>query len=158
MPGTYVEFILDHQSDYYLRNHITEVLKLPQPKHSLHCTTVYSKVQIPYHPIDFHTPDYLTALPRDYRFMFLKGRPDLGFCLVLVTEAPILRLSHRLGINLGATWDYPTFFPHITLAYNLKLEDLIEKPLSVPTKILFFLRQERIMELDENWRPVRNSN
>ena len=155
---TYVEFPLSKESDLNLREFLDCGLKLLKTTwaRSFHSTTVYSRSPIIYEAKDFKKEAYITHnLP--YSYLLLKGKEsrNLGLCLTLRIDCDALYLSHIKSLRAGATWDFPEFFPHITLAYNLQLEDLIEKPLVVPNFPLVF-DKERIMDLDENWSPIRS--
>ena len=153
MSGTYVEFTVTEQTHNKL-NHWLDSLGLPQAKHPFHVTTVFSKVPILY--ITAHSNDSIMVYPENMALLFLQGNNDLGLCLCLMLNDPAFYFSHERAMNLGATWDYPTFIPHLTLTYNTQIADLIAKPIKIPNFPMQFLAQpEAIMELDADWRPIR---
>lgn len=151
---TYVEFPLLGQSQEFLRLFVTIDLGLPEPKYPFHVTTVYSKEPIDYQIITGLPTIAYEAPPELHRILLLQGNNQLGLCLTLAVNCGVLYHSHQKAMDLGASWDYPLFQPHITLAYGLELKDLLEKPLSTPNCPLWF-GEERIMKLDEDWKPIR---
>lgn len=146
---TYVEFTLQEESSEFLDMYMDQ-LDLPKPKWGYHITSVYSRNPIDYKPLDLPEVAYLGFFDG---IMFLKGEGDLGLCLTLSVNCNAVWVSHQSSIDLGASHDYKNFLPHITLAYNLQVEHLIEKRLEVPTQG-FRVQAETILELDDNWRPI----
>ncbi len=147
LAGTYVEFPLHPASDQYLKDFIEKTLLFPRPK-NLHSTTVYSHNPIDYSP-GVYQPSDMVALPNDYHFLLFHrlGDPGRGLCLCLGVNAAALHQCHRFAKWLGATWDYPDFSPHITLAYNLGVEDVVGRKLYLPRFQITFL-PEVVKELD----------
>jgi len=152
---TFVAFPLVAASEAELKQFVVDVMGLPAPTWPLHVTTVYSKVPVEYDaPLsgdDRPRTDWETV-PSDYWFQFLKGRPDLGLCLTMHVYAPILLESHERAKALGATWDYETFIPHVTLAYDLTLPALEGIRLATPPYRLYF-GPEIVRRADPNWKP-----
>jgi len=143
---TLVTFSLAEQSQD-LFNFYVVGLGFPKPTWGLHCTSVYSRAPIDYAPVELSKTGYQGLCDS---LMLLKGR--LGLCLVLGITCPAVTVSHQRAMDLGASWDYPEFHPHITIAYDIELESLIARPLHVPRITLTF-EKERVITLDENWKP-----
>lgn len=150
---TYVNFLPTDGSAELLRRFVTGDLLFPDPTWKFHVTTVYSRSPILYQPIRNLSGSCYTALPLLHTLMILPAYDKLA--LVLGVNATVLFHSHRQAEDGGASWDYPNFYPHITLAYGLEISDLIEKPLSVPGFQIVFQHAEQVEELDENWRPEK---
>lgn len=85
----------------------------PVPPEDFHTTIEYSRVYVPF-PCE-------TGL----RFLANHGWletwdvSDGTRCLVLRFESDHLQERHEIGRCLGATYDFPTYKPHITLSYNV---------------------------------------
>ena len=151
MSGTYVEFRLSDDSTWNMEAYM-ERLGLPMPRHGFHATTVYSRIPISYVPVN---------LPSMAFNCFADGllllQSKLGLCLCLSVNCDALWRSHNSALRLGATWDFPEYLPHITLAYDLPLESLIGVRLEVPRFPLHFAKPEIVLELDETGKPKRIS-
>lgn len=153
---TYVNFLPTDGSAELLRRFITDDLLFPDPTWELHATTVYSRSPILYQPVRNLTGSCYTALPLLHTLMILGDMDDEDkLSLVLGVNASVLFHSHRQAEDAGASWDYPRFYPHITLAYGLELSDLVERPLGVPGFQIVFQPAEHVVELDENWKPEK---
>ncbi len=119
----------------------------PKPTWGLHCTSVYSRAPINYTPVMLPEAAYQGSCND---LMLLKGK--LGLCLVLGISCQAVHMSHTSALGLGASWDYPQFHPHITIAYDVDIEELLERPLHIPHFTLTF-EKESVKTLDENWKP-----
>ena len=148
--GTYVDFPVTRDTHDRLVEY-AKSMGLPEPQHVLHVTTVYSRTPIDYKPLITAT-DYPVS-GHTQGMMFLKGNESLGLCLILPVVAPLIFRSHNEAKKLGATWDYPDFNPHITLAYNLDMDILIGKVFQTKSISLIF-EAEVIKELDFDWSPA----
>lgn len=144
--GTYVEFPLSSTSTLQVIDWL-EWVGLPKPNFDLHVTTVYSRI-----PVEYEVSNLEQIEVKPSGFIFLGGRTDLGMCLALLVEHEEFQLSWEHAQHLGGTWDYPTFIPHMTVAYGITLEMLNGKLLSLPSFKLAF-NQEQIKELDLDWKP-----
>lgn len=145
--GTYVEFPLLKRSSDRVRDYVAEDLQLPRPTHNLHVTTVYSRVPIEYRPVS--GSGSFVAYPSGF---VIFNSPSYGVCLCLSVRGSFFYESWNSAIKSGATWDHPSFIPHLTLAYGLTVADLHSKILHPPSFRLFFGR-EVVKELDLDWRP-----
>lgn len=158
MTGTYVEFLLKSESEDLLRLWITADLGLEEPKYPLHSTTVYSRKKIDYQKIPLPKEAYL-AHSGGYRILLLNWKKDElqgdTVDLALEVNCNALYYSHTRAIQAGAEWDFPSFFPHITIQYGMKLRDLIGFPLRIPYFGLQF-EEETVLDLGEDGRPKRS--
>lgn len=84
----------------------------PVPRHKIHSTICYSRVNIP----------YVTASGSFE--VASSGRLEVwdtqdGRVLVLVLDSDYLTFRHNYARAIGATHDFPDYTPHITLSYNV---------------------------------------
>lgn len=106
--GVYAAYHIAPETKKALRKHVDGMgIKNPCDSKDYHITTVYSRVPIKYNP----SGKALTVKPVGYD---LFGHPDK--VLVLKVEHPRLHERFNEARKAGATWDYPNFQPHITLA------------------------------------------
>jgi len=110
------------------------------PPEEFHLTTVYSREPFPYRP----------AKKENFQVKFkeFKILGDKGGTLVLVVDSQYLHnlFDHRR--SLGASWDFPSYIPHITVAKNVDEADL--DALSIPN-IKFILTDEYKDKLDDDF-------
>lgn len=114
--GTYaaVEFTQDTQkaitkliADLQLPNFVRGDL--------LHTTIVYSTADI-----DYQTENVRNIVLNDGPCWFaIWNTQQDGKCLVLRFNSPFLNKRHQYALDLGAIETYPSYKPHITLAYNM---------------------------------------
>lgn len=117
--------------------------KTLDPK-DLHVTVCYSKNT-------FVWPEPLTKelsvagrgnLPREVKALGDKG------AVVLAFESFPLYKRWREFLGQGASWDYATYQPHLTITYDGKDMDLADVK---PFKGVIELGPEKFAELDEDW-------
>lgn len=113
-----------------------------KPK-DLHVTVVYSKA-----PVDWQ------AVPDSFDHLRLRGGPrsvaqlgDKG-AIVLKFDSAELRQRWEAFRDVGASWDYDDYRPHITLTYNAGEVDISRVE---PYRGVIELGQERFEPLDEGW-------
>lgn len=122
-PGVYAAYHIAQDSKEELSNHVKAMgIQNPCDPSTYHITTVYSRKPIRYRPRSIP----LTVHPIGYA---LFGHPDK--VLVLKVEHPRLHERFNDAIKAGATWDYPNYQPHITLATKVD-PDLDITQLEVP--------------------------
>ena len=80
----------------------------PLPSLGFHTTIAYSKTPFTYQ---------LQPIPPSSTY-FTKEVKLFGTSLVLIYDCPWLQHIHNLTTTNGATWDYPDYTPHITIAEN----------------------------------------
>lgn len=125
--GVYAAYHISPEIKEALAKHVKAMgIKNPCGQSTYHITTVYSKKPIEYKP----SPEAITVHPIGYD---LFGHPDK--VLVLKVEHPRLHERFNEARKAGATWDYPNFQPHITLATGVD-PDLDISTLPLPEFLL----------------------
>lgn len=86
----------------------------PVAASDLHITTVYSRTPVPLYQL-FDKPKEVTEQldPASYELGIL-GEEG---ALVMFVDSPMACASHEYAAGLGASWDYPSYRPHVTLSY-----------------------------------------
>lgn len=84
----------------------------PVPRHKIHSTICYSRVNIPY---TVSTGSFEVAR-KGHLEVWKHGEDPV---LVLVLDSEYLKHRHQYARALGATHDFPDYTPHITLSYNV---------------------------------------
>ena len=89
-------------------------IEQPVPADKLHITTVYSRTPVPLYQL-FDKPKEVTEQldPASYELGIL-GEEG---ALVMFVDSPMACASHEYAAGLGASWDYPSYRPHVTLSY-----------------------------------------
>lgn len=114
----------------------------------IHITVAYSKAPISMQARGNLKPS-VVATPKEYSIF--KGNSG-GYCLVLEVDAPELTARHNEIIrDYGASHDYPTYRPHITLSYNCGGGFDLRKMPPVHTLPRLFAIREYRTELNTNW-------
>lgn len=87
----------------------------PVAASDLHITTVYSRTPVPLYQL-FDKPKEVTEQldPASYELGLLGPKGDL----VLYVDSPMACASHEYAAGLGASYDHPSYRPHITLSYD----------------------------------------
>lgn len=86
----------------------------PTAKEDLHSTILYSRLYVPFKPELFE----VKLCDSGHLEIFETG--DKNRALVLVLDSDYMTYRHDIGIALGATHDYDSYNPHITLSYDIK--------------------------------------
>lgn len=142
MTGTYIGIYFTDKSNNVLnaiRNSMG-VLSNDPHKDTFHTTIAYSKnTKIDVESFKKEASKYIGTK------VIVKGIPGIWMdhknrpILVLkLTSCPLFKSLHQLTKSLGATSDYPTFKPHITLDYEYKHSNII-----LSRKITFELTIDR---------------
>lgn len=124
---------------------IQKVLNIfdPVPRNKIHSTICFSRVFVPFRPIekemDVGTTGKLTVFEHN-------GKR----ALVLLLDSPYLQERHEYAMALGATFDFPTYSPHITLSYDIGATEI--PPVSVSGNPLRS-STEYVEDLDLDWKP-----
>jgi hypothetical protein len=108
----------------------------------LHCTLIYSRGQCTNFTADPRAAHLATFV--DYAVFPTKGGTN---ALVVLLNAPSVVARHVaiMAANPLATWDHPTFQPHVTLSYNFT-GDVTKIP---PYKWPIVLGHEYVEDLKE---------
>jgi hypothetical protein len=100
--------------------------KIPNPvdDSDLHATVVYSKVFVGASPLGKLKPTWKTNFTEYDIFRtspkLTEQQGDTKNCLVMKFDCPELHERHHyLRNHHGATHDYPSFIPHMTLSYDV---------------------------------------
>lgn len=141
MAGTYIAVKFDEATLDRIES-IQKQLNLYNivPRDKLHSTICYSRVDVPYFPDE--TPKVIG-----------KSKGLLIFnndkrALVLTIDSPYLVSKHELTKELGATYDYPDYIPHVTLSYDIGYISYDES--QVP-EIDIGITTEYVEALDLDW-------
>jgi len=133
--GTYSSVLLDQNS----KNLIASLnVQNPVEQDKLHCTIMYSRKPV---------PDAYTLLPFLPITAKAKGYAIFGECLVLLLESDALHELHKDTMDMGATYDYSEYIPHITLSENNVEEDI--SMLTVPTQSITFVQYKTEPLIDD---------
>ena len=140
LEGTYASYKLTPQSADKLMNWITDSgITSPSPKEELHVTTTFSRADVDLVPSDKKN---IVLNPSGYSIGVLKN------ALVLHIESDELTKVHDAALDAGATTDYPSYKPHITLSYDAEAnEELIHN--LVPPTFEITLSHEEVKPLRE---------
>lgn len=113
------------------------------PPEDLHATIIYSRQPVRgYQPSDAA----VTVDAASFRLGILDGK-----LLVLHFASPDLEARHAAARALGATWDFPSYQPHITLSTDIGSFDWVTlKPPQFPIS----LGDEKVEPLDVQWTPA----
>lgn len=113
------------------------------PAEELHVTIAFSK-----EPIDWKTiPDTRAALKLDPESFRVKPLGDAG-AVVLMFKSPVLEARWKEICDLGASWDYDGYRPHVTITYEKPEVNLLEVE---PYEGSLLLGPEIMEELNEDW-------
>lgn len=121
-PGTYAAVRVLEPSNSainkFIKHHKIPTSVSPKERRK-HVTLLYSRTYLP----DFRPDPTLTHLARfmSYEMFDTKpGQPDSTKCLVMKLSAPTLQARFaQLMSEHPATYDFPTYQPHITLSYHI---------------------------------------
>lgn len=92
-----------------------------RPPDQMHVTVAYSRA-----PVDWIAAGYpgqqaeVIVAFDDRRRLELLGAPAV---VALMFDAPELSERHAALLGIGASWDFPTYRPHVTLALHDGLSD-----------------------------------
>lgn len=118
--GTYASLKLSPESSKQLNEFISSQVASGVDPDTYHCTVMYSRVPVPEADnIRVHLPIYSKAT--GYEIFPSK---DNTSCLVLLIDSDEIRWLHNHTNYLGASYDYPEYKPHITLASDHDNTDL----------------------------------
>ena len=129
--GLYVSVDFDSKTKDRLEKFMEEH-RIPNriSRDKLHSTVVYSRKWIPFRPkaVD------IQVNPRTYEWKMFGDEEEV---LVLAFRSPELHNRWKQARNLGATWDYDDYSPHVTLSYDAKGFDFSSLPLpKFPLRII----------------------
>lgn len=115
----------------------------PVPREKLHSTICFSRVHVPFIPLQEKM-----VIGKTDRFEIFEHNGKRA--LVLLLDSEYLHDRHEYANILGATFDFPTYNPHITLAYDIGMMAIPTFGVSgVPIEI----ETEYVEDLDLDWKP-----
>ena len=146
MNGTYVEYKLSSLSAQNLLDFCAHIPDTVRPE-TMHCTVLYSRQPAP-RAADHFYPKPVTARAKKWTVFPMQSGSK---CLVLeITSEGFFEALHTdLMVQYGATHDYPSYLPHITVSYDYKGGEL---PSEVPTFDLVF-DEVNVKPLDPEFKP-----
>lgn len=146
--GTYASVKLSQQSKTALFDYV-KFLGIPNTidPNEYHATVIYSRKEIPraydYNNFEVSQSEHrLLATAKEWKVFPSK---EMGHCLVLALDFPSAVDYHNHFMDMGATYDYLEYIPHITIATNytdaiiptnlppftLKFDKLVVEPLDL---------------------------
>ena len=147
MPGTYVGLRLLPQSAAVIRQFCRDngiEIKTPEFEQRLHVTLIYSRKEFKMLP---NTPVVHTA--KIVGFELFSNSSGVKNVLVARLESSSVTARHNhIRANYGATHDYPSYNPHITLCYDWDVARDVSN--LVPPGNTIFLSDEYVEPLIED--------
>lgn len=146
LKGTYVGVRYSKDSIAMLKD-LQRMYKIPDPTPAskMHTTVLYSRT-----PVDFPVKtDVNETVGRDVQFHVFNTR-DGKRALVLKIKSDYLTSRHELGNELGASYDFPDYIPHITLSYDVGDKMFSTKPFKLEKELV--IDTEYYEDLDLNWQ------
>lgn len=140
LEGVYGSFKLTEDSTKKLSEWIKDN-NVIEPVEDLHITTTYSKVD----PKQEITPSEKNNIRLDHKEFSIA---TYGRALVIEVESKDLETIHKSAIDSGASYDYETYKPHITISYNAEANENII-PLLFPPDFDIVLSHEEVEPLKE---------
>jgi hypothetical protein len=122
---------------------------LNSKEHRRHVTLLYSRTHLPDYVAE---PDFMHyASFQGYELFDTKpGKADSTKCLVMKLNAPTLSARHeQLMREHPATYDFPTYKPHITLSYKIPYN--FDVGILPPFNEVVLLGAEYGEDLDLDW-------
>lgn len=117
----------------------------PTPPDKFHITILYSRNYVPWQP----KSDLDVVVTPEHSELAVFGPRDGGAsCLVWKLDSEYLTQRFELGMEMGATFDFDSYKPHITLSYDIG--DFDYKALPLPTFNVEIV-SEFASPLDEDW-------
>jgi AraC-like DNA-binding protein len=118
--GTYASLKLSPESSKQLNDFISSRIASGVDPSSYHCTLMYSRVPVP--QTDYMiAPTPISTRAKAYEIFPSK---DGKKCLVLLIDSQEVYDLHQHTMDLGASYDYPEYKPHVTLAADHDSTDL----------------------------------
>lgn len=118
------------------------------PAEELHVTVIYSRRAVNWFSID----DFgryngeMIVPPGGPRMVEMLGNDG---AVALIFQSGELQWRHREMISAGASWDYPTYLPHVTLTYQPGELDLAKVE---PYQGRLVFGPERFAAIEANWQ------
>jgi hypothetical protein len=149
--GTYVSMNLSQESRTLLDNYVENMLQLDErvDPSTYHITVIYSRTPVPTAERYIGERPTTPATVKSYEIFPTKND---GKCLVMKLDFPYAtNLNTELTLQ-GATSDYDSYKPHLTLAYNI-VQEIDPDTLPMPQFPLYF-DSVQVEPLDPQYIPV----
>lgn len=140
--GVYASYKLSEDSAKALSQWMkeSEILEPVSPE-DLHVTTTYSKVDLDLKPSEIKN---IVVSHKEFEIR------TYGRALVLELESDVLEGIHKAALEAGASYEWSTYKPHITLSYNAEANENI-LPLLFPPTFDITLSHEEVAPLKEEF-------
>lgn len=125
---------------------LAQGIKNVVPPELMHVTQVHSKA-----PVDttkFTPQQTLVEVPTDMRWLSQLGKDN---ALVLFFSSAELQQRFKEAEAAGATWDFKSFMPHITLSYDTDAVDAHLYGMDPPPDFPLQLGPEEFKASNDNW-------
>ena len=79
-----------------------------------------------------------------------------GSTIVGILESEYLHSRFKDSIDAGATYDYPDYKPHVTLAYDSMLDDIsgVKRLLTLPVDLTIIREEAESLDLDKSLKDI----
>lgn len=147
LKGTYIGVRFDKSSLDMLKS-LQKDLSIPNPTpvSDMHSTVIFSRNQIDF-PVEKSVNEKVSPDVKFHIFTTKSGKR----ALVLLIDSDYLRARHELGNQLGATYDFPDYQPHVTLSYDVGDRKYPTKKFKLDKELV--IASEYHEELDLDWKP-----
>lgn len=148
--GTYVSMDLSQECRELLDNfvHVNLGLEERVDPSTYHITVIYSRSPVPSAEQYVGYGEEQPARVTGYEVFPTKND---GKCLVMRLECPFAELLNKQLTAQGATSDYDTYKPHLTIAYNIQ-QEVDPETLPIPQFPLTF-GKVKVEPLDPEYTP-----
>jgi 2'-5' RNA ligase len=148
--GTYVALEMSASSmdllDHFVENNLGLTERVT--KNSYHITVIYSRTPVP----DAEKLSRHYSVKADAVGYEMFDTKDGGKCLVMRVESAEARALNNTLTAMGATSDYDSYKPHVTLAYNIT-QDIDPTTLPLP-KFQMVFDHLHVAPLDPQFTPA----
>lgn len=145
VEGSYSSYQLSDKSKDRLENWMKSVgIRHPIDKEDMHVTIVYSKENNLF-PNYEPSQEPILLSSTTFRLNF----DEFGGAIVIELSSPELTKKFKNSLKYGATSDYPTYRPHITVSYNGEANKHLKDKIT-PPDFDILLTHEEVEDLDDN--------
>lgn len=125
---------------------VAQGIKNVVPPELMHVTQVHSKTAVDTET--FKPQQTLLDVPADQRWLSQLGK---GNALVLFFSSPELQQRFKEAEAAGATWDFKSYMPHITLSYDTDAVDAHQYGMDPAPDFPLQLGPEEFKASNDNW-------
>jgi hypothetical protein len=120
MSGTYVKFVFNEDTNNKLKK-LQDILKLDNKHDDFHITLVYNQDKI-----NFDNNTNINEVIKASHLEIFKNKENKNCLVLIINNNDYINSRFQYSLELGATWDYPDYTPHITLSYDIPNENIDE--------------------------------